>query len=210
MNYITSNQTVIDLFDDTATWDNPICGIMGNADYDDFERDWIFRILKLLGLDPAGRLLDAGTGIGRNIPIIKRLGFTNITAVDFSANMVEFFKARYPEIPCCKMDLSDMGEFARDCFDTTFCMYVLLHIVDDENLAAAVSELERVTRGLLIVGQAMDKSYLVNHSTCRVREWVEIDSFFKKKKLKQRIENAYEIPTPDGKKTNKVSFLVYE
>lgn len=181
-------------------------GIMGNADYDEYERGEILKLLKSLKIETSGKILDAGAGIGRNIPTLKEAGFVDIEAVDFAPAMVGKFKERFPDIRCEIADLTNLGMYPDDYFETTFCMYVIIHITDDTMLEKAISEMERVTKGSLIVGAVFDPQNKPNHQSCHVREYFEIHPIFSKKKLDHWYENLYEIPF-DGA-VNRVSFAV--
>ncbi len=207
---IKSDSVIVELFDEVATREKPLGGIMGNEKYDKYERDQIFKLFQSLDVDVHGKILDAGAGIGRNITVLKKLGFKNITAVDFSGNMLEKLHAAHPDVKYYESDLANLNQFKDNEFDVTLCFYVMIHIVDDVTLSKVVSELERITKGLLIIGQVMDAENKPNHRVCRVREYFELHPFFKKKKLEHFYKNLYEFPAPDGSAMNKVSFAIFK
>lgn len=213
-----SDQFIADMFCGTLKQERPMDGIMGNGDYDEFERGEIEKLMAKLKTDDLNKILDAGTGIGRNIEILKRVGYADISACDFCPDMVEAFKNRYPEIPCIEADLTDLSEYPDNSFDVVFIMYVFIHIVDDDNLQKAIAEIERITRpdGLVVFGQVMDAENKIRTRQCVVREIFEIMPMFKEKKLEHFYKNLYELHSSIGDKsveggwTNKVSFAVFK
>lgn len=210
-----TDAVIIDMFDETATREDKnsmMSGIMGNAEYDEFEREQILNLLRSLGLNTSNRILDAGAGLGRNIPVLRAVGFDDnqIVAVDFSPQMIGGVRERYPGIETHRLDIADMPVFPDDYFDTTFCMYVLIHVVDDAEVERVINELERVTAGLLIVGQVMDAENKPQHRVCKVREFFEMHGFYKKKKLNHFYKNLYEFPIAHCTARNRVSFAIYE
>jgi ubiquinone/menaquinone biosynthesis C-methylase UbiE len=203
-----SDQIIVDMFNETALRDRPLSGIMGNEDYDEFEREHLLKFFK--DNSPIGNILDAGSGLGRNIPVLQAAGFTDITAVDFSIEMINKFKQRFPNIPISHADLTDLSAIADNTFETTFCMYVLIHIVDDEMMGRAIAEMERVTHGTVIIGQVMDPLNKAQHRICKVREFFEIYPYFKKKKLDHFYKNLYEFPiSPGSNIMNRISFAIF-
>jgi ubiquinone/menaquinone biosynthesis C-methylase UbiE len=204
-----SDQVIVDLFNETALREKPLGGIMGNEEYDAFEREEIKKLLLSLDLETRGKILDAGAGIGRNTPILKELGFTDITAADFSHEMLKVLKNNHPDVKTHEVDLLDLSRFSDNYFDITFCMYVFIHITNDDDLAQAISELERVTSGPLIIGQVMDAENKPQHRVCKVREYFEMHPYFKKKQLDHFYKNLYEFPAPDNSAINRISFAIY-
>lgn len=204
-----SDQIIVDMFNETALRERPLSGIMGNEEYDEFEREQILKFFKD-NITPTGSIFDAGCGLGRNIPVLQAAGFTDITAIDFSIEMINKFKERFPEIPISQGDLTDLSAIADNTFENTFCMYVLIHIVDDEMMGRAIAEMERITRGPVIIGQVMDPRNKAQHRICKVREFFEIYPYFKKKKLDHFYENLYEFHIPNNDKIfNRVSFAIF-
>lgn len=205
-----ADETIINMFDETAMRDDPLDGIMGNGQYDEFERGKILELLNMLNLNTSGRVLDAGCGIGRNIPVLKAAGFTDITCADFSEKMIAKCAELYPDVSVVQADLADLSQFPDNHFEIAFAMYVFIHIVDDAELQKVIAELERVTRGQVIVGQVMDPENKPNHRICRVREVFEIHPMFKKKRMDHYYENWYEFHGRNHDWTNRISFVIYK
>lgn len=209
-----SNHYVNKRFDDAITSPPPgadvIDVVMGNSEYDEFEREKILEMLQWLDLDISGKMLDAGCGVGRNIPVLRARGFTDIEAADFSANMVDEFQKNYPDIPVMKTDLSNMPHIEDGRYEASFVMYVFIHITDDLVLSKAVAELERVTRGPVVIGQVMDPENKPDHEFCKGREIFELIPFFKKKKLDHFYKDYYLFCGKQNDWINKISFAVFK
>ncbi len=203
------DQIIIDMFDETALRDAPLDGIMGNGQYNELEQAHLIKLLTETPADRAGAVLDAGCGVGRNVHVLRAAGFDNITCADFSEEMLKKCAAANPRVTPVKADLSDLSVFEDDQFEMTFVMYVFIHIVDDKELQKVIAELERVTRGPLIIGQVMDPENKAQHRICRVREFFEMHGFFKKKKLDHFYKSLYEFPDPSNVAVNRISFAIY-
>jgi len=204
------DKMIVDMFNETAERDDPLDGIMGNGEYDEFERGKILELFNMLDLDTDGRILDAGCGIGRNISVLKAAGFTDIICVDFSEKMLDKCREKHPDITAIKSDLANLSQYPDDYFETAFLMYVFIHIVDDDALRVVISELERVTRGSVIVGQVMDAENKPQHRICRVREVFEMHPLWGKKRMDHFYKNWYEFHGRNHDWTNRVSFVVYK
>ena len=193
------------MFDTTAKT-GCLDGIMGNEHCNQYEIEKIKEILESIDTKKKDRLLDAGVGVGRLIPLCKELGFKEIIGVDFSDEMI----ARCPkDIKTYKADLSDLFIFKDNSFDVTVLIYTLIHIVDDNLLQKAIREVERVTRNEIIIGQVFEPERVGLHGGwCKVREVYDIIKMFKKKKVEHFYKNYYEIKATDGSWINKISFLV--
>ena len=96
------------------------------------------------------RVLDAGCGAGRMLPLLAELGCV-AEGVDLSREMVRRAQADHPEFATQVGSITDLPY--DDCsFDGVFSWYSTIH-GDDEALGAAVSEFRRVLRpgGLVLV-----------------------------------------------------------
>lgn len=96
------------------------------------------------------RVLDAGCGAGRMLPLLAELGCV-AEGVDLSSEMVRRAQADHPEFATRVASNSDLP-FEDDSFDGVFSWYSTIH-GGDEALASAVSEFRRVLRpgGLVLV-----------------------------------------------------------
>ena len=210
-----SNHYVQKMFNDEAAGERPegidlLDVIMGNSEYDEFERGEILKLLKNTDIDTSGKTLDAGCGIGRNISVLRDAGFTDIEAVDFSPVMIGEFKKNHPDVPVMYADLSRLTEIENDRYTTAFVVYVFIHITDDATLQKAICELERVTTGQIIIGQVMDPENKPNHDSCKGREMFELIPMFKKKKLHHFYKDVYQFEGKHHDWTNKISFAVFK
>ena len=87
---------------------------------------------------------------------------------------------RHPRVHCVSGDVTHL-EFADDSFDLVVCTEVLEHICP-HRLAAACSDLERVTRQYLLVGVPFLQDIRVGRTTCdkcgfRNPPWGHVNAF---------------------------------
>ena len=101
-------------------------------------------------LSGSRRVLDAGCGAGRMLPLLAELGCV-AEGVDLSPEMVRRARADHPEFATQVASITDLP-FEDSSFDGVFSWYSTIH-GDDEALATAVSEFRRVLRpgGLVLV-----------------------------------------------------------
>lgn len=99
----------------------------------------------------AARVLDAGCGAGRMLPVIAGYG-CDVTGVDFSAGMLRRARTDYPGFPLHQGDLTALP-FDKATLDGYLSWYSTVHL-DDAALAAAFDEAARVLRpaGIALVG----------------------------------------------------------
>jgi len=96
------------------------------------------------------RVLDAGCGAGRMMPVLAEHG-CRVEGVDLSSEMVRRSRRDHPEHPAQVASIADLP-FADASFDGVFSWYSTIH-TPQPHLPAAVRELRRVLRpeGLLLV-----------------------------------------------------------
>ncbi len=110
-------------------------------------------VFKKLALLDAGKVLDAATGRGEFIQIIKQSfkSYSQIIGIDASEKAIQYAQKLYPEnnIEIFRMDLRDI-HFEDGYFDTVCISNSLHHLAD---MDATFSELLRVLKpgGLLVV-----------------------------------------------------------
>ena len=106
------------------------------------ERHWFTGGREWLGARAAGRILDVGTGTGRNLPHFPP--GAGLTAVDLSPAMVEAARRRAADL-ALQVDLrvadAERLPFADGDFDTVVCALSLCTIPDPR---AAIAEMHRV------------------------------------------------------------------
>lgn len=109
-------------------------------------------IAHFVALLPQGsRVLDAGCGAGRMLPLLARHG-AHPVGVDLSPGMIRRAQLDHPEFETQVASL-DALPFDAGSFDGVFSWYSLIH-ADDEAVAAMLSEARRVlaANALLLVG----------------------------------------------------------
>lgn len=195
------------VFDSVPGQSRPLDGLMGNQEFNDFELDHIRNLLARKGhFGPGESVLDAGCGMARCVPLLRDAGFRRIAAVDFSLEMLKAAAAAEPDAEYRRADLTALP-FDDDEFDCAFVMYVLVHIMEEDRLDAALSELERVTKGDILIGQNMDARLARQEfKQVKIREVFDLVTRFTSKKLKRFYKDLYEIPIGDERV--KVSFLI--
>lgn len=94
-------------------------------------------------VDGARRILDAGCGAGRMLPVLAGLGCSP-TGVDLSSQMIRRANLDHPDFPASVGNLTSLA-FPEDSFDGVFSWYSTIHGTDDD-LERMVSEMARVLR----------------------------------------------------------------
>lgn len=94
-----------------------------------------------LDLDTAAPVLDIGCGTGAQLRMLRDLGFTDVTGVDFSDAAIDHCRAKGWG-PVQKADATGLP-FTADAFDLVLATDVIEHLDDD---AAALAEVCRVLR----------------------------------------------------------------
>jgi ubiquinone/menaquinone biosynthesis C-methylase UbiE len=78
-------------------------------------------------LPPSGKVLDAGSGVGRpTSEFLAKRGF-NVTGVDISKRMVDLAKENVPEATFYQKNILTL-DFPDESFDGIICVYTLWHI----------------------------------------------------------------------------------
>ena len=108
----------------------------------------IEHFVSTLGANP--RVLDAGCGAGRMLPVLADLGCT-VEGVDLSEGMIRRARADHPEFPSQVVSLRALP-FPDATFAGVFAWYSTIHS-PDEDLPAIFGEARRVLRpgGVVLV-----------------------------------------------------------
>ena len=166
-----------------------------NRKYYDLAYDYI---VKFIDTSNGKNILDAGCGNAIHSIQLARRGISNITAVDFSAAVLEMAKKNARQAGLDQhVDFQQQNvtalNFADNSFDHVFCWGVLMHIPEIEK---AIAELARVLKpgGVMIVSEANVKSLEV--ATFRL-----LKKFFGKRTTRlSQVPQGLEIrmPSPAG------------
>ncbi|MEI6669181.1 MAG: methyltransferase domain-containing protein [Acidobacteriota bacterium] len=103
------------------------------------------RAIERMDLQPGDRVLEVGVGTGINVPLYPR--HAHITAIDFSASMLERAHEKVARLDLrhvrlCEMDASDI-QFSDDSFDVVYAPYLINCVPDPITVAR---EMRRVCR----------------------------------------------------------------
>jgi 2-polyprenyl-3-methyl-5-hydroxy-6-metoxy-1,4-benzoquinol methylase len=86
-------------------------------------------------------LLELGCGTGAVILECERRGLAlKFTAVDYSAEAIEYLKSRAPTINCLTADITDAGFVLKDRFDVIVLSHVLEHLEEPLPFLRAIRE----------------------------------------------------------------------
>lgn len=103
-------------------------------------RQLFARMLDHYAVPKTGRILDAGTGTGANLGMLREDGFSNTVGLDFSEDAVRFCAAKGLSVQ--QGSLTDLP-LETETFDFCFATDVIEHIDDD---AKALEEIARVLK----------------------------------------------------------------
>jgi len=92
-----------------------------------------------------GPIIELGCGSGRNLSLLKDLGYSSLKGVDFSATQVEFCLKQGFDVRL--MNIAEL-DFPDRSFDLVFTNSVLLHVPPDR-IARVLGEAIRVSRNLV-------------------------------------------------------------
>lgn len=205
---VTVKQPVMrEMFDSILDQEYPLDGIMGNHEENGKELAEIESVLNRLQLTHRGSVLEAGCGIGRLFPTYKRMGFHRIAGVDFSARMLEEARKDFPECELVEADLLDLSVFEDNSFDVTVLMYVLIHVANKDDMQQLISEVERITKHDIIIGQIMDPEHKFDSPRCKTWEVFELLKFFRRKHLNRFYKNAFGVKPIGENRLQPVSFM---
>lgn len=127
------------------------------------DQDKVEYITDLLNIRGGMQIMDVGTGTGVMIPhYLSRLKDGHVTAVDFSANMIEVAKSKYPESEILSyrvMDIYDLED--RDIYDIVVCYSCFPHFPDPLK-AVRVLVRSLKTGGSFCIAHSSSKEH-INH-----------------------------------------------
>ncbi len=109
-------------------------------------------------LQPADRVLDAGTGTGALIPHIERYGVDTITACDLCPNMLEEAKQAYPDVHFWCGDVVDLPA-SLGCFEVVFFNAVFGNVWDQKETLRFTATRMTAT-GRLVISHPMGAAFV--------------------------------------------------
>jgi 2-polyprenyl-3-methyl-5-hydroxy-6-metoxy-1,4-benzoquinol methylase len=111
----------------------------------EFARRFFGELFKAIALPKDASIIELGCGSGRNLLILKEMGYTNLKGVDFSETQVAF--CRDLGLDVSLMDISALGYPDRS-FDLVFTNSVLLH-VPPSRIEKVMRETVRVAKNIV-------------------------------------------------------------
>ncbi len=109
-------------------------------------------------LPSAGRVLDAGCGVGRPVSqFLAKKGF-DVTGVDISSRMVELARENVPEATFIQKNIATL-DFPANSFDGIICVYTLWHIPRELH-SSIIENFHRLLRenGILVINTGVYES----------------------------------------------------
>lgn len=200
------------LFNGIADWDESIekiSAMMGNKSFDEYDQNQLLEMFKDIGNNKGG-ILDAGCGIGRNFGVFKGAGYSRIVGVDISEGMLRVCKKNHPDKELYCFDIEKI-DFPDNTFECVIACNVLVHVFNDKKAGAIINELERVSKGRVIIGQCMQDRFINEGGLGgKVRPSKKIISMFKTKNI-EKILKDWSItqqltPSEDG--SHKLTYIV--
>ncbi|SMC49464.1 class I SAM-dependent methyltransferase [Lentzea albidocapillata] len=106
----------------------------------------------LRSLGPIGSALEIGCGMGRITPVIAAQADA-VTAIDMTPRMLDLARAACAHLPGVEFRQSAVQRLPwRDKrFDVAVCVWVLMHVLDDDEIARACRAIAGAARHLVLV-----------------------------------------------------------
>ncbi|BBB89387.1 MAG TPA: class I SAM-dependent methyltransferase [Methylomusa anaerophila] len=117
----------------------------------------ITQLVKLIGLCPGNRVLDAGCGTGVLLPFVKKeIGSDgHITALDYSKNMIARAVSKYGDLGGINFLVCDIMDFVKDVgdafYDAVICFNFFPHIQNKPRFFCCVWEMLKAEGSLIIM-----------------------------------------------------------
>src|SRR5580704_12997780 len=90
-------------------------------------------------------ILDLGVGGGRTVPLLRAIS-RDYTAIDYTPELVEACKARYPDVHVLHGDARDLSRFAERSFQLAVFSFNGIDAVNSDDRITILREVHRVLR----------------------------------------------------------------
>lgn len=99
-------------------------------------------VLRIAGVQPGARILDAGCGMGRHATLLADRGY-HVEGIELSPHLLEQLRRQDPRIPTYCADIADPPHQMNGRYDAVLGFFVLHHLLDLNAAFAGVSRLIR-------------------------------------------------------------------
>jgi SAM-dependent methyltransferase len=123
------------------------------------DADAVLELCRQEGVDwPRARVLDVGCGNGFYAGILRELGVKRYTGVDITDVLFPRLRETYPGYEFLKGDIT--ADAVPGEYDVVFMFFVIIHIMEQEQLDQAMRHVERCLagRGIFLLGPLKDAS----------------------------------------------------
>lgn len=129
----------------------------------------IAQLIEMCGLSPGDKVLDVGSGTGVLIPFVKNVvgpeGY--ITAIDYSAKMIERAEDKFKGLGGIDFVVSDIMEFTNEVFyDAVLCLNFFPHIGDKPAFFHRVADMLADKGKLIIMHDISRQAVNGVHQSC--------------------------------------------
>ena len=130
----------------------------------EYARRFFTELFKKIPIAKDASIIELGCGSGRNLALLKEMGFTNLRGVDFSPTQVAYcVKSGFDAV---EMNIAKL-RFSEASFDLVYTNSVLLHVPPDA-ITNVLKEAVRISKGLVAF---REKTYEVEDSEGHVNRY---------------------------------------
>jgi len=180
------------------------------AEGHDKKIDWFGEIEKFKTYCPSGKLLEIGSGGGRDARHLIAAGY-DYTGIDISEGLLEVARKNNPKGTFLKQSLYDL-DFLHDTFDGFFSVATLLH-VPKKRVNEALSQIRKVVKqggvGFITLKEGDGETILEENNRYN-KEFVRLFSYYQHDEFSKILKNnGFEVLEFKRAEAMKNDWLVY-